>query len=301
VPNCRKIVGLRLKWRANVNKLPLKSGVRGGIAALWFCLFVGTFAASSQTIPLPYVPVTAEYSSSLDRIIFIAANPNQLHIFDPMTNTDTAVNLSKPPLSLSVSLDGQHAAEGHDSLISYVNLAGASVEQTLATTSTVTSLVLGNDYVYILTNNGNSGTGWIQISTSASGSYGYYSGTVARLHPSGTAIYATGSDTSGFEDINVSTGPPTAESNGPYLGTYEYSVCGGVWFSPDGRRVYTGCAEAFQANPQDTNMPSCCSSTTLDTSADGLYWATLAGAPLIRSLTESATLGRVAVIPYSEQ
>src|SRR5580700_274736 len=145
-----------------------------GISALGWCLLVGASAAYSQTVALPYNPVTAEYSSALDRIIFIAANPNQLHIFDPITNTEVAVNLPEPPLSLSVSLDGQHAAVGHNALISYVNLSAAYLEQTLAATSNVTSLVLGNDYVYILTYSG--GTAWIQISTGATGAVGVYSG-----------------------------------------------------------------------------------------------------------------------------
>src|ERR1700722_9696612 len=201
-----------------------------GIAALHFCLFVGALAVGSQTVALPYVPVTAEYSNSLDRIIFIAANPNQLHIFDPATNTDTAVNLPKPPLSLSVSLDGLHAAVGHDALISYVNLQTASLEKTLAATATVNSLVLGNDYVYILSYSG--GTGWIQISTGTSNAMGVYNGTSGRLHPSGTAIYTTedGLSPEHLQDLDVSTGPVTNAAQGPYHG--EYPVCGGVWFSP---------------------------------------------------------------------
>jgi len=271
-----------------------------GISTLGLCLFVAVPAAHSQTVALPYNPVTAEYSNALDRIIFIAANPNQLHIFDPMTNTDVAVNLPKPPLSLSVSLDGQHAAVGHDALISYVNLSEAYLEKTLTATTTVNSLILGNDYVYILTYSG--GTGWIQISTGATGAVGVYNGTAGRLHPSGTAIYATNDGTSPdlLDDVNVSTGPPTTSNTGPYWG--DYAVCGGVWFSPDGHRVYTGCATAFQAAPQDTSLGLiCCGFGTLDTKADGLYWATLGGTSQIRSLTESAALGSVAAIPYSNQ
>ncbi len=276
-----------------------RRSIISGIIVL-FCLFVGAFAARSQTLTLSYVPVTAEYSNALDRIIFIAANPNQLHIFDPATNTDTAVNLPKPPLSLSVSLDGLHAAVGHDALVSYVNLQTASLEKTLAATTTVTSLVLGNDYVYILTYSG--GTGWIQISTGTSGAMGVYNGTTGRLHPSGTAVYTTNDGTSpdNLEDLNVSTGPVTGGYTGPYWG--DYAMCGGVWFSPDGHRVYTGCGVAFQANPQDTSLSIYFDgSTTLDTKADILYWGTLTSGSLIRSLTESASLGRIAAIPYSYQ
>ena len=149
------------------------------VPCAWF--FVWAFPVNCQTVSLPYRPVTAEYSNYMDRIIFIAANPNQLHIFDPISNTDIPVNLPKPPLSLSISLDGQHAAVGHDALISYVNLAGAYLEKILPANMTVNSLVLGNGYVYILSYNG--GTEWIQLSTGSNGSSGVYNGTSGRLHP----------------------------------------------------------------------------------------------------------------------
>jgi len=263
---------------------------------LLFCLFACTFAASSQTLTLPYQPVTAEYSYALDRIIMIAGNPNQLHIFDPSTNTDTAVNLPKPPLALSVSPDGLYAAVGHDALISYVNLQTLTLQQTLTVTTTVNGLVLGNGYIYVLSNDTS-----IEISSGATSTFFTYGGTDGRLHPSGTAVYLTSNGSPGLlQDLNASTGPITSESTGPYWG--DYPVCGGVWFSPDGLRVYTGCATAYQANPQDTGFGFLAGSTQpLDTHADGLYWGTLVGASQIRSLSESAALSQVAAIPVESQ
>ena len=194
--------------------------VIGNISVLSFCMLVCASTATSQTLTLPYRPVTAEYSNALDRIIFIAASPNQLHIFDPVSNTDTPVNLPKPPLSLSLSLDGMHAAVGHDGLISYVNLQTMSLEKTLPASVTVTSLVLGNGWVYVLTYS--AGTLQIQISTGQSQSSGVYNGTFGRLHPSGSAIYTTedGSSPEHLQDLNVSTGPITTIAQGPYHGDY---------------------------------------------------------------------------------
>ena len=108
-----------------------------------FSLFAGAVAASAQTIPLPYRPVTAEYSYGLDRIIFVTAGPNQLHIFDPISQSDTAVNLSQAPLSVSLSPDGLHAAVGHNSLVSYVDLQTASVDETYPLSSPASGVVLG--------------------------------------------------------------------------------------------------------------------------------------------------------------
>lgn len=40
----------------------------------------------------------------------IATIPNQVHIFDPVTNVDTTVDLPLSPTSISVSPDGLYAA-----------------------------------------------------------------------------------------------------------------------------------------------------------------------------------------------
>src|ERR1039457_1215003 len=258
-------------------------------------LFVLAFAllpgmAISQTVALPFRPVAAEYSTALDRILMITCSPNQRHIYNPATKTDVAINLSKPPLSVSISPDGMHAAVGHDALISYVNLATQAFEKTLPASTAVTSLALGPNYVYI------PNTGSIQISTGALNSTVSVPGaTFARLHPGGAGLYTIppGSP-SLLVEVDVSLGPMGAASTGPYSG--DYSVCGGLWFSPDGRRVYTGCATVFQANPSVPGASEF-SWTRLDTRQDGLYWATLAGTSQIRSLSESAAAGRVALIP----
>ena len=153
------------------------------------CLFVAAVATSAQTVPLPYRPVTAEYSYGLDRIIFVTAGPNQLHIFDPISQSDTAVNLSQAPLSLSMSPDGLHAAVGHNSLISYVNLQTASVEATYPSSFAATGLILATDYVYVLNPQGG-GTVSIALSSGRIPTFNNYSGaTAGRLHPSGTALY----------------------------------------------------------------------------------------------------------------
>ncbi|HLK64859.1 MAG TPA: BACON domain-containing carbohydrate-binding protein [Bryobacteraceae bacterium] len=246
--------------------------------------------AGAQTVALSYRPVAAEYSTSLDRIVLVSANPNQLHIYNPATRSDFPINLSKAPLSLSISPDGMHAAVGHDGSISYVSIATQSLEKMLVSPTTVTSLALGSAYVYV------PNAGSIQISTGAlNGSLGVPGSTSFRLHPSGAGLYTIppGSPAQ-LIDIDVTTGPMGTASAGPYAG--DYPVCGGLWFSPDGRRVYTGCATVFQANPSVTGANEFTWSR-LDVRQDGLYWTILSGTRLIRNLSESSAISRMALIP----
>src|SRR5689334_1462199 len=110
-----------MNWREKRSYLHPYSAVGTLLIASCF-----TFA---QTNPLAYRPVDAGFSASLDRIVLISANPNALHIYDPVSQNDVKVSLAQPPLSLSISPDGLHAAVGHDALISYVNLTTHAIEK----------------------------------------------------------------------------------------------------------------------------------------------------------------------------
>jgi len=72
---------------------------------------------------LSFRVIDAEYSNQLDKIIMVSDRPsNQLHIYDPETREDTAINLDLAPTCVSVSPDGKYAVTGHNALIYYINL-----------------------------------------------------------------------------------------------------------------------------------------------------------------------------------
>ncbi len=96
------------------------------------------------------MPLDAAYSSGLDRIVLISANPNQIHLYNPVSNTDETITLATPPLALSLSPDGLFAAIGHSNLISYVDLVNKSAVKTIPVSLNVSALILANQYVYIL-------------------------------------------------------------------------------------------------------------------------------------------------------
>jgi chitinase len=146
--------------------------------------------SSAQTNSLSFRPVAAEYSTALDRIVMISANPNQLHIYDPVSQSDTKVSLPAIPLSLSVNPDGLHAAVAHDLLVSYVNLSTGAVEKTFTTALLGPVVVLGTDWVYLVpTYEGPVAS--IKIATGTETDPNFINGSSGRLHSSGKAIYRT--------------------------------------------------------------------------------------------------------------
>lgn len=89
------------------------------VALTW--LLVASLPMEAQVTPLSFRPVDAGYSLALDRIILISANPNQLHIYDPVAQSDQTVALSDAPQNLSLSSDGTHAAVALTNAVVYVD------------------------------------------------------------------------------------------------------------------------------------------------------------------------------------
>ncbi len=232
---------------------------------------------------LPYRPVAAKYSQALDKIVMVAANPNQLHIYDPVSFNDVAVNLPKVPTSVAVSPNGLFAAVGHDGLVSYVDLTTAAVVKTLTVGGTVADLLLGSDYVYAAITA--SGTASIQISTGTTtpNAVGYFIGGGGALTADGSAIYGTndGASPDDMWESILTSGIATGYATSPYHG--DYPDCGPVFLSLDGTRIYTACSTVYH--------------TSADPKLNMYYWGTLPGSPGFKSLSESSLLNRIAIIP----
>lgn len=251
---------------------------------------VFSFTTGKAIAPLAFRVIDAEYSKALDRIIMVASSPsNQLHIYNPATGHDVAVDLNLAPTSVSVRPDGRFAAVGHNGWISYVNLVGATLVKTLAVTADIGDVVLaGNGYVHGFP----SSDQWVSVhsihistgtETLSNGST--YAGTRGKLHPGGTKMYAAdnGLSPSDIERYDIAGGPATYAYDSPYHG--DYAMCGDLWMSEDGMRIFTRCGNVFRATAQQSD--------------DMTYNGALPGVSLIRHMSHSTAAGKLLVIPDS--
>jgi hypothetical protein len=247
----------------------------------------------SVTLPgpitsLPFRVSDAEFSSQLDAIVAVAEGPNQLYIYRPATETLTSVPLAFTPRCVAVSPDGKFAAVGHDHKISYVNLETAVLVKTLDVTTDVLDILLaGNGFVYALPRYDQ----WSQVhcvkiadntETMHTGNL-LYAGSLGRLHPGGTSFYTADNGLSPGDIYHYDIGGGTAayKWDSPYHG--DYSMCGNVWISQDGTRLYTACGNVFQStNTQGTDMT---------------YAGKMANDSSIRWVSHSQPGGSIAVIP----
>lgn len=216
-----------------------------------------SFDVTSPIHALPFRVIDAEFSTQLNAIVAVAESPNSLRIYYPDTQVLQTVLLEQTPRCVSVGPDGTFAAAGHDGHISYVDLEEAALVSTLDVSCDVHDVVLaGNGYVYAfprydqwesirsvhIATNVESNSGWVSI----------YAGTLARLHPDGQSMYGAdnGLSPSDIEKYDISGGPAVYDYDSPYHG--DYAMCGNLWFSPDGARIFTACGNVFRS----TNDPA---------------------------------------------
>jgi len=208
----------------------------------------------SEVRPLDFRVLDTEYSSTLGALIIVSTTPtNSVHIYDPRSETDSAVSLPLAPTCVAVSPDGLYAAVGHNGWLSYVNLNTASLEKTIAVSCDVLDIILAaNGYAYAFPRRDQ----WekirciniaTEVETLHSG-LSIYAGTLAKLHPNGTAIYGAdnGLSPSDIEKYDITNGTAQYLYDSPYHG--DFAMCGDLWISEDGLKIFTRCGNVFRSS-----------------------------------------------------
>lgn len=201
--------------------------------------------------------IDAEFSKALNAVVMVSNWPsNALYVYDAANSTEKKVLLNKAPTAVSVSPDGKTAAVGHDAMISHIDLnaVGQITGITeLNVSAVVGDLVLdGNGYVHAFSENNQSvnvRTVNVASNTETLGPPSTYAGTLAKLHPGGSRLYAAdnGLSPNDIWTYDISRGPiSTRPVDSPYHG--EYDMCGNLWLKEDGSTIYTACGNTFLAS-----------------------------------------------------
>jgi len=234
--------------------------------------------------------VDAEYSASLDRIVTLASDAT-VHVVDPATGDGVEIGLPLIGTSLSLSPDGSEAVVGHDGWISRIDLAHADLVATLPVTAPAGDVIHGgNGWAYVLPSEDQ----WVQVHSinlasgaeTLGGSWSIYAGMVGRRHPTMPAIYLADRylSPSDIERHDIAGGAAVFGYDSPYHG--DYPMCGDLWFSEDGARIFTRCGNVFHA--------------TAERATDMTYAGSLSETGLIVSLAHSAAAGKVVAIPGND-
>ncbi len=185
----------------------------------------------------------AEYSKSLDRLVLVTSQPNELRICDTEKQTMTSVQLSKKPSCISISPNGKFAAVGHDAGITYFDLENKSIIAFHAITADCFDIVMSDDkWAYASRTNGKNGLACINLETGEeydSEGKNPDDGETIRLHPSGKYIYAANQDLhpSDMNKYEIVDGKAKYLYNSSYHG--EYPMDGNFWYIDNGQRLIT--------------------------------------------------------------
>jgi hypothetical protein len=253
---------------------------------------------NSPVIPLTFPVIDAEYSLAIEHIVIVSADPNQLHIYDPETGDDVAVDLSYPPTSVSVGPDGKFAAVGHDAQISYVDLQSAQVVKILDVTGNVFDIVLAsNGWVYSsLYYSSRDERNWfraVEIATNTEVEFldsrvlpEAFGETVYRLHPDGQSLYAADPfcySRGAVFKLDITGNTPIYVHDSHYRHpASKHKACANLWLSQDGQYVFTACGHVFSASSEREE--------------DLIRIDQLSDAKYIGSLAQSGTAQRVVAI-----
>lgn len=236
---------------------------------------------------LSYSVIDADYSKALDKVIMISSRSNQLHSYDIATNTEQTINLPLIPTTLALSTDGLFAVVGYEQKISYIDLANNKVLKTLTAPTAVTDLVLSNNnHIYVLPKSTQDNYIYsINLTTNAItiGNNMILAETIVKAHPNGSSLYGTSNKavTTDIDKYDITSPVATKLYDSPYNG--EYPICGNLWLSEEGSKIFTACGNIFKTsdNPKQ----------------DMLYSGTLTGAVLFKDLVHSTLAGKVVGIP----
>jgi hypothetical protein len=226
---------------------------------------IGFFAPAEPDLPavaigstsaLPHDVVDAAYSEALDAVVMVANRPAPaLHLHLLASGRQVQVPLATPPLALSLTPDGRHAAIGHDAAVSWIALedslgAGASAVRRPVPLVAGVLAADGRGRVHLFDADlGSSGPLTLDIASGALRrpveGFSLQPLNVLRWAAPGDRLYGTSPLISAIPlfAIDIRGDAPSHVVEAPFFTTHR--ACGNVWPTRDGARLVTACGATF--------------------------------------------------------
>jgi hypothetical protein len=205
--------------------------------------------------PLDFQVLDAEFSTALDKVIMLSGSTNQIMLFDVETKVIETIDLNFSAEIIELNSSGTKAIAGRTNEVATIDLENLIVEQYYTTSIDLADIVYAdNGYAYLFPATDQ----WSRIKAlnlqsgeeSDHTGFSIYAGTVAELHSSGNYIYGAdnGLSPSDIELYDISNGNAEYVKDSPYHG--DYDMCGDLWMSNEGSRIFTRCGNVFVASPE---------------------------------------------------
>ncbi|MEP3889397.1 MAG: PKD domain-containing protein [Hellea sp.] len=221
----------------------------------------------------------AEYSQSLNALVYLSDTENTLGIFDLDDFTTKTVLLDRTAYQLGISPNGNFAAISHAGVASLVDLNSATVIDTQSYSADWGDIVLdNNNHAHIVPWRDQ----WVELHSldfAADRSFqvfGARAGTQIRMSPTEPAVYGAnrGLSPSDIEKWDVSNLPVPRSVDSPYHG--DYAMGGNIWIREDGNRLLVAAGNGFTADmTYDGALSDNASVKWADHSSEAGKWAVI--------------------------
>lgn len=197
-------------------------------------------SATAAAIPYPlgFSVQKFEYSRAINRLILVSHYPHELHLYDPVTRTDSIVPLPFPPTQLVRSPDGRTVGLSGRGMAVFVNLNTKSVTPVYESgTDKPVALLMDSGLAYFATY----GLPAMAIDSGVVGPAGpsqmVLGFSPGRLVPPANryAYVGGGGPDPGLAKWDLGVAGTSAQLTPPK------AVCSIVWLSEDGGRLFSGC------------------------------------------------------------
>jgi hypothetical protein len=185
--------------------------------------------------------VAAGYSQSLDALVLVGRDPDQVNIIRPPDWDGVTFDLPARANALAISPGGLLAAVGHEHQITLIELEQGSVVKTVPVEFAVSSLAVDDEgQIYYSPGELGAQMRVVTIGTAERPLSGLVGPGDLALTADGTLYSASRADTpSRLAAYTLIDGAATLRSTTPPRS----DACGRVWARPDNRLVATGCGE----------------------------------------------------------
>lgn len=213
---------------------------------------------SEQKLMLGSNIVDAEFSRAANSIVYVTSSPsNTLVIMNPETKERKTVAINKTPSSVAVNAAGTKVLIGHTGMVTYVDVAGLTIEKEYSVECDAIDVVLtsaGWGYMFPRRDQWEAIYGINLLTGARANSHDWmiYAGMIGKLHPSEKYIYGADNGVSpdDIEKFDVQKGAAFSIKDSPYHGDYPFG--GNLWFSEDGDRIYTRAKTILKASEVST-------------------------------------------------
>lgn len=238
---------------------------------------------------LPFRVVDSSFSAALNRAVFLGDDPPALHVFDPVTRETRSARLTEGGLMMSVAPNGRVAAVLQHGKIRVFDLPGATLRATHAIKPSITRIVLTNDRILGFPEERGDDFVTLELASGRQTWTNRFMQWLGRGVVAGPLqrVYAPSRGTSpgflGRLDTNEKGDVVWKRSRSTDV---KHPVCGDLWASVDGLRIFTGCGTVFRGSE----------SPDMDLVFDGRL--PLSG---VQGLAQLPQRGELAVIPWANR